>query len=194
MNKPTILFDVDGFLLDFITPALEVASRVTGRGWSIYDFPSWDIFDTIGKEFERECYLEYEKPGFCASFEPYPGAVEGVREAKKMADVVVVTSPLHSPTWCHERVQSLQQHFDISRKDVIFASRKTLVMGRLLVDDNPRHVREWGATHYPQGMGILWDQPYNQSEVLGTNMYRVTGWEGKGTGLLSVIESLARSA
>lgn len=212
MSKRVVLFDADGFLLDFITPALEIASKVVERrrdgrwhglksfvrrirgekpfAFNINDFPTWDIFDTVGKEHERACYLEYEKPGFCASFEPYPDAVQGVREAKKMVDVVVVTSPLHSPTWCHERKQSLYRHFDIPGKDVIFAQRKTLVMGHMLVDDRPSHAEDWAVVH-PHGLGVIWDQPYNRKHT-ALNTFRCHTWFGTG-GLLEQIERVARN-
>ena len=193
MNKPVVLFDADGFLLDFMTPALEVASNITGVKWAPDSFQTWDIFDTIGKEHQKLCYLEYEKPGFCAAFEPYPDAVEGVREAKKMADVVVVTSPLHSPTWCHERRQSLFQHFDIPAQDVIFASRKTLIMGCMLVDDRPSHAEDWAREHYGRGFGVIWNQPYNSRHCVEGrvgNITRCSSWFGSD-GLLEYIKRVA---
>ena len=203
MHKPVVLFDADGFLLDFITPALRIASEIVSLDkhgvinpayYKIEDFPTWDIFDTIGKEYVEACYAEYEKPGFCAAFEPYPGAVEGVREAKKIADVVVVTSPLHSPTWCHERKQSLHQHFGIPRQDVIFASRKTLVKGRMLVDDHPSHVEAWARENHDSNVAILWDQPYNRRHALvdAWNVTRCSSWTDPG-GLLEAIERVART-
>lgn len=204
MNKPVILFDADGFLLDFATPALRIASEIVSldiRGVVDHDyfkleyFNTWDLFEKIGKEYESACYAEYEKPGFCAAFEPYPGAVEGVREAKKMADVVVVASPLHSPTWCHERKQSLLTHFGIPGKDVIFASRKTLVNGRMLVDDRPSHVEEWARAHQEHAVGIIWHQPYNRHHGIEGGAWNVTrcrAWDGPD-GLLALIERVVRT-
>jgi 5'(3')-deoxyribonucleotidase len=210
MSKPVVLFDADGFLLDFLTPALEVANEVVrerdyywGRDgvyhhtktrapfapYTPESFKTWDIFDTIGREYEAACYREYEKKGFCASIKPYPEAVDGVRKAREMADVVIVTSPMHSPTWCHERKLSLQKHFDIPAKDVIFAKRKDLVVGRMLVDDNPQHVMEWAEAHYPKGQGVLWSMPYNaDSLMVGRPSYTryVSSWPA----LLDLIEIL----
>lgn len=199
MNKPVVLFDADGFLLDFFTPALAVANKLIekaeGEGFRHLvhdDFKTWDIFDVIGEKYQDACYKEYEKPGFCLAFEPLPGAVEGVWEAQKMADVVVVTSPLHSETWCHERRLSLEKHFSIPAKNVIFASRKSLVMGRILVDDRVEHVRNWSAEHsHRGGVGVIWDQHNNRTEDPGKTMLRCTSWTG-ANGLLEVIENLAR--
>jgi 5'(3')-deoxyribonucleotidase len=199
--KPVILFDADGFLLDFATPALRIASEIVSLDrhgvidptyFKVEDFIVWDFFEKIGREHERACYAEYEKPGFCAAFEPYPGAVEGVCEAKKMADVVVVTSPLHGPVWDHERRQSLLQHFGIPNKDVIFASRKTLVKGRMLVDDNPSHIEAWAREYSAHGVGIIWDQPYNRSHIFENdawNMMRCDSWDS----LLAAIERVVRT-
>lgn len=202
--KPVILFDADGFLLDFATPALRIASEIVSLArhgavdpnyFKIEDFVVWDLFEKIGKEYERACYLEYEKLGYCADIKPYPGAIEGVREAKKMADVVVVTSPLHSPTWCYERKQSLLTHFDIPGKDVIFASRKTLVKGRMLVDDRPSHVEEWASVNHDSNVGIIWDQPNNRQHAIDSgvwNVMRCNSWYGPN-GLLEAIERVVRT-
>jgi len=201
MSKPVILFDADGFLLNFITPALRIASEVVSFDkhgvadpdyFKIEDLPTWDIFATVGREYEVACYAEYKKPGFCASLEPYPGAIEGVREAKKIADVVVVTSPLDSQVWDHERRQALLQYFNIPRRDVLFTSRKTLVKGRVLVDDRPSHVEDW-VQEYP-GVGIIWDQPYNRKEAIegAWNVMRCGTWFGSG-GLLEVIEQVVKT-
>lgn len=193
MNKRVVLFDADGFLLDFMTPALSVVNKLLGTTYTADSFPTWNIFDTIGKEHEGACYIEYEKPGFCAAFKPYPDAVEGVREAKKMVDVGIVTSPIHSPTWCFERRQSLEQHFGILHKDVIFAQRKALVKGHMLVDDRPSNAEDWAQAH-PQGVGVIWTQPNNKIHVIkddASNVVRCNTWFGSG-GLLDMIEQVAR--
>lgn len=197
MNKPVILFDADGVLLDFMTPALRVAEevifRVTGAMTTIKpeDLDSWDLFDTIGRKYESTCYVEYKKKGFCESIQPYPGAVEGLREARTMADIVIVTSALDSETWDFERKASLHRHFGIPKNDVIFSHRKSLVVGRMLIDDRPSHARSWAKEHYARGIGVLWDQPYNRLEAIGENVLRCGTWDGPG-GLLDVIEHVAQ--
>lgn len=196
MNKPIILFDADGVLLDFLTPALAVAEKAiyAATGAQTILTPetlnTWDIFDVIGKQYEDACYVEYEKPGFCESIRPYPEAVLGMKEMRKIADVVVVTSPIHSPTWCHERLASLREHFHIHRKDVIFTSRKELVLGRMLIDDRTANVEKWAEAHYhDQGQGVLWSQPYN-ADSLQDGRPSYTRYVSSWSDLLDIVTQL----
>ena len=177
-KRPLVLCDADGVLLDFMTPALETASAIAGRSITIDMITDWYLFDTIGREHEKACYREWDKPGFCSSLRPYDGAVDAMREMRKMVDVVVVTSPIHSsPTWCFERTEALKRYFDIPSRDVMFTSRKTIVDGLMLIDDRPQHVLDWSNAHRERGVGVVWEQPYNRkdSDQLA-NALRVTSW------------------
>ena len=170
MKRPVVLLDTDGVKADFLKHALQVVNRITGKHFTPDSFPSWDIFDTIGKEHEAACYEEFNKEGFCAGFDVYPGAIEGVQLVQEIADVYVVTSPTHSsPFWMWERTQWLKKHFGISHKNVIHCSAKRLVRGDVLVDDKPDHIADWIEVN-PEGMGLLWDQPYNRTLPPGVNV------------------------
>jgi 5'(3')-deoxyribonucleotidase len=181
--KPRILLDADGVLVDFFTPAMAVVERLLGKKYTIEDFPTWDLFDVVGHEHEPACYVEYEKEGFCASFEPYPGAVEGVRRLREVGDICVVTSPIHGRHWYYERVESMVKHFGFRPNDVCFKKYKQFEFGHILVDDRPTNVIDWAARH-PHGLGLLWDQPYNRKEwprLLQEhnrhgNLYRAHNW------------------
>jgi len=112
----------------------------------------------------RACYDLWQAPGFCRSFEPYSGAVEAIDALEEVMDVYIVTSPMRSPTWVHERSEWLSEHFGIPRNRQVHTQAKYLVSGDLFIDDNPEHVKEW-AEHNPRGMPVLWDRPYNQHPV-----------------------------
>jgi len=169
-RRKRALLDVDGFLADFLTPALEVVDQVAiARGipckkFVPSDFRTWNIFDAIPSELEEPCFDIYKQPGFCSTFEPYPGSVEFVWELREHMDVYALTSPMLGPTWVHDRTLWLIKHFDISPKQQIHTSAKYCVAGDLLADDKPEHVEEWSMAH-PFGMPVLWDQPYNQRQL-----------------------------
>lgn len=172
MKKKRVLFDVDGFLLDFTTPALVVVEEVTGLPAPANAAEEWDLFRDYPEEVQAQFYNEFNKEGWCLGLKPYPGAVDGVHAVRSFADVFFVTSPMHGPHWAFERTRSLQYHFDATSKEVVHTSSKFLCVGDLFVDDKYDHVVEWSSYH-PNGVALLWDQPYNRKY---NYPLRVTSW------------------
>lgn len=182
--RPTVLIDTDGVKADFLRCALRVVKEVTGKAFTPEDFKTWDIFDTIGKEHEKACYAEFDKPGFCAGFQPYPGAIEGVKALQNIADVYAITSPMYSsPHWMWERSQWLFEHFGIRFKNIYQCAEKYRVHGDFLIDDKLDHIVQWTrywAKHKLFVTGLLWDQPYNREvpEDSGPPTWgRVRNWQ-----------------
>lgn len=164
MRKPRVLLDVDGVLADFLTPALGILHRLTGRPWSADEITSWDIFDIVGRRWEEPFFEACNRPGFAANLDVCTGAKEAVGVLQEISDLYVVTSPMHhSPTWTYEREGWLRAHFGIAGNRIIHTSAKYMCLGDVLVDDRPYNVQKWRYEH-PNGLGILWDAPYNRSE------------------------------
>lgn len=176
MSKPVVLLDTDGVLADWLTPALAIAERISGKPYTSSQMTTWDLFDLVPREHEEACYAEFCKQGFCSSLKPLPGAIEAVAELQKLSDLHIVTSPTHSPFWYYERVEWLGDHFKIPRKNVHFSGRKELIRGDVFVDDAMHHVTRWADAH-PEGVAFLVDHPYNQSEPYPRTFLRVTSWE-----------------
>ena len=172
--KPVTLLDVDGVVIDFLSSALKIASRHSGRVFNAEDFTTWDIFDVVPREVEDACYKDFHEKGFCEGLPPYPEAKVGVRKLKDLSDVYVVTSPMHqSPHWTYERSRAINKHFGIPPKRHIHAAAKHLVRGDFLIDDKPANCREWQAAH-PEGQALLWGQPYNRRD---TDLRRIESWD-----------------
>ena len=173
MPRPRVLLDVDGVLADFLTPSLTILTRLSGREWVPSDFPTWDLFDTVPRKFEQPFYDAVNTPGWCRDIPVHEDSVEGVARLREHADIYIVTSPMnHVPTWTHEREQWLKAHFGIEPKKVVHTSAKYICRGDVLVDDRPSNIEAWEAEH-PDGVGLLWDQPYNRDDDAGV---RVRTW------------------
>lgn len=173
MKRPRVLLDVDGVLADFLEASLTVIKNLSGKTYTIDDFKTWDLFETVPRAFEQPFYDAVNRPGWCRALQVYPGAIEGVRALRQVSDLYVVTSPLnHVPTWTHEREAWLHEHFGIPHKQVVHTSAKYLCLGDLLIDDRPANIEKWEAEH-PNGRGLLWDQPYNHGSNAGI---RVKDW------------------
>lgn len=175
MRRKRLGMDVDEVMFDFITPGLAIAKQVTGRTITPHDYEVWDMFTIFSAEEKAAIFAELEKPGFCRSLQPIPGAIEAVRELRKMVDVYPVTSHFHSLTWVAERDASLMETFHFERRQIIHTSSKFLVATDAFLDDNPSHVKEWSEEH-PLGLAMLWHIP-NTRTMTQFDPLRVKTWE-----------------
>lgn len=95
---------------------------------------------------EEEVTKAISSPGFCETIPPFPGASAFVDNLSQTHEVIILTSPWYSPTWVSERYAWLANHLNIPRKNVIFAQRKELVQGDILIDDRLIHLTRWVST------------------------------------------------
>jgi 5'(3')-deoxyribonucleotidase len=133
MNKPTVLLDVDGILADFAGALL----RWAGPQYKREQLTEWDLTKALGLEDRQAPFDEYAS---------------------------VVTSPYSAARlWTFERLRWLERHFGFSKYDVIFAKRKYLVRGDVMIDDGPHNIEEFVNRG---GRGVLIHQPWNASSEL----------------------------
>lgn len=167
-RKPRVLIDVDGVLADFLTGALKVINQVTDGCFIPSDVTQWDIFESLelNQEIEDKCYEVFKSKNYAQNLRPYCGAKETIATLKEIADVFIVTSPIHSETWVHDRTEWLQNELGIGEKETVHTSAKYLISGDVLVDDRPENVRTW-LEHNPSGVGILWGHSYNKDVDVG---------------------------
>jgi len=171
------LLDIDGVVADFLASAFDILHKITGRRYVATDLHDWDIFETVPREHEDAFYDAWGEPGTCFSIPVIPGSHEGVQGLQERGDLYVVTSPMASvKTWTNERDRWLQKHFGIPHKRVVHTASKFLVSGDVLIEDKPSNLIKW-LEHHPEGIGILWSQPYNERVNLGSRVHRVRSWE-----------------
>ncbi len=154
---------MDGVLGDFPSCALRwINGHSSLTGVTLEQVTEHDMLKSLGLDglqdrFDRWCI----DTDLCRHMPVYPGAKEFVLELRSFADVVVVTSPYSAvPNWCHQRINWLAEHFGIPKRDVIFAKRKELVHGDVLIDDKLSNVEAFCEAQ--PGLGIVFDQPWNR--------------------------------
>ncbi len=170
------LFDCDGVLGDFFTPALKVVHDLTGIHYVESDFDEWYIFRRIAKDtgedvhtLERRVYDAWGDLG--GAMEPYPEALEGVDACRRHGiEIFVVTS---AAGWATTRNAWLAKHFAIPREHVVYTASKYVVGGDMFVDDHPGQVEQW-QEHHPGGAAVLFARPYNRSAQCALRL----DWEG----------------
>jgi len=161
MNKPTVLLDVDGVLADFAGALL----RWAGPKYTREQLTEWDLTKALGLGDRQHLFDEYaSEPGFCEWLPVIDGAQDFVEGLRSVADIVIVTSPYSAARlWTFERLRWLERHFGISKYDVIFAKRKYLVRGDIMVDDGPHNIEEFVMRG---GHGLLIEQPWNAASLV----------------------------
>ncbi len=184
-TKPVVLLDVDGVLADIITASLPIVQRLTGRQHVHDDVIDWSIADSLGLTADQAetFYVTWRCRGFCRSIPPYAGAVAAIERLRSVAVVHPVTSPFNSDYWVGEREAWLQDHFGFDRKDIVHTEAKHLISGDVFIDDKPSHVVRWQKANAAD-VGVLWHQPYNQSDPWGGA--RARSWND----VITLVESL----
>lgn len=155
-----ILCDIDGVMADCLKHWINLLNRYHNEGLIHSDITEWDVHPFCKNATPQQVYGFLNEPGFFLHLDPIPGAVETVQ--KFIADgheVVFVTACTHGHkdkrTW-------LQRHLpDFDLKNLIFAERKELVHGDVLIDDRPLNLRAWQKAH-PDGTAICFAHPYNK--------------------------------
>lgn len=152
-----ILVDMDSILCDFYFGVLERYTADTGLPVAKDALNHWDAVLPNGKD----SWAYFKEPGFFRELKPIPGALEFVRSAKERGhDVLIVTASTltHGPG---EKFEWLTQHLpDFDRNQVIFAKRKELVSGDLLIDDNAPNCAGFLRAQ-PNSRAIGIEYPYN---------------------------------
>jgi 5'(3')-deoxyribonucleotidase len=158
-ERRRILLDVDGVLADFAGALVDFVNLSRINPITRKSLTEWDLLKAAGASDQQEAFDRLaSRPGFCGTLAVCPGAQAFVKSLQEFAEVVIVTAPYENAArWTHERLHWLKEHFAIDKRDVVFAKRKSLVAGDLLIDDALHNV---GRNHYARS--ILIDQPWNQ--------------------------------
>lgn len=161
--RPEVLLDCDGVIADFDTAYWKLADSFTKGGLKFdrESCPAYSWRDHIEGEVFDKCEKVAREPGFCARILPYDGALEAVQRLREFANVHVVTSPLDSIYWVHERSQWLEA-FGFERDDITFTRAKHRVHGDVLIEDWPGHLVKWSAGK-PNTHSYLVDRRYNRT-------------------------------
>lgn len=162
-GKPIVLLDVDDVIAQCKKKIAQEASEFLGKTITDEDIVTWELSESFDNDEEiRKHYIsKMEEKGWCASLEPFPGAVEGVKAIQEAAQVFFVTSPFHSEHWMHERRIWLKELFDVPNQHIIQCAAKFLISGDVFVDDKPEHVWEWQG--FQRRFAFLWDRPHNRN-------------------------------
>lgn len=161
--RPVVLLDIDGVVCDYASAFVSEINRITGKSLDARDIDRWDIGEWAGicPEENDAVMAQVTSKGWCRDLRPYEGAVQGVERLRDLADVVVLTAPMHGKHWHAERVEWIRDHLGLQPEDVIFSKRKELVEGDVLIEDRAETVSHWlsvrrvrAATRHHKGVVV----------------------------------------
>lgn len=176
-NKmPIALVDCDGVLADFASPVIAHCNALTGRRFEFADLTDFEIEKLYPELTFDQVFGPCSKEGFCLGLSAFPGAREGLDSLRRVAKVVALTAPWWpSKHWHAERTVWLIEEMGFASGDIIFASKKQLVRGDLIIDDRYSHVKPWCKAN-PDKRGFLWSRPYNRDP--GSDLVTLTNsWD-----------------
>jgi 5'(3')-deoxyribonucleotidase len=156
----TVLLDVDGVLIDFLNPFLDVLQGFTGRRHSPEEMTTWRVEECIATPDEvAECWHHVNaSPGWVRNLPLYPGAREFLTALRERYRVVACTSPA-SPRWAMERAGRLLE-LGFTWDDIVLTRGKSHVCGAALIDDSPANLDSWWRCQ--PGQTILFSRPWNR--------------------------------
>lgn len=170
-----ILLDMDGVVVDLMTPWLEERHRLYGgEKYRIEQITAYDWTNELGIDKEQ-AYAIICRPNFYSGLKPFPGAIEGVKALCGFSEVVICTSPVNSLTCAGEKTEWVKWHLPWVRS-IVITETKDLIKGDVMIDDRPENLAGF------EGIRILFDRPWNRSEeslecLSGLVYDRVANWD-----------------
>lgn len=157
-----VLLDVDGVLGDFPSEVLKFCNTYGDQAATLDEITDHDILKSLGCEYLQARLDQHMiDTDFCRHMPVYPGAQDFVARLSKHNEVVIVTARYRAvPNWASAREAWLAEHFGIEHRNVIFAKRKELVRGQILIDDKAENCAEF----YNAGaLAVCFDRPWNKA-------------------------------
>lgn len=158
MNKPVLLCDMDGVLVDILGPWLREYALHTDE-WIHPD----DITAYHHEIFVRDSDAFWASlPHALLNATPIHGSLRAMRVLQERFDIYLVTYAHPAASEAHAiKLQWLERWLPfIGPEQVIFTGHKHLVRGDVFIDDAPANVQTWAAAN-PGKDALLFKAPYN---------------------------------
>ena len=169
----TILLDMDGVVTNFIPALIEQYNFLTNEGVKEENINGFGLNDFFQDSFTAKKIKD--GVGFLRNLQPTENSIEAITLLKTQGhDIVFVSSPTNCPTAAHEKREWLNYYFSkVWRRAPLITTPpeyKKYVRGDLLLDDDPKNLKDLHATTKP----LLWHTKQNASAV---GLERIYSWD-----------------
>jgi len=166
-----VILDIDGVLADTHLELLKRYNNEYRTNLTKSDLLHWDL--TKVQKKGTDMIKHFHTPGFFANLPVYEGAKQGVAALASIRCVELFIASASTTVGFSEKEQWAKQNFpEIPKDNIIFAVRKDLLAGDIMVDDALHNIASSICTST-----IIFNQPWNSNaNLLRTNLFRANSW------------------
>lgn len=176
-EKPVCLIDLDMTVVDMIKTWIRKYNKITGENIIEDDIIHYELRKFVKRPKVLDKLLASRD--FFFYMEPIEGAVEYFTKLMKIADVVVCTQPPRSASLfaVRDKRDWLKKYFPLfEQTNVIFTHRKDLIVGDVLFDDAPHHLKTWKKRN-PKAITAKIEYLYNKNCESDWTFKKETAWK-----------------
>jgi len=167
-----ILVDMDDVLENFCEAWIEALNKRHGSKVKEKEITQWELNEFFPFLTDKEIYSPLEEKGFWKNVKPVANARKILKQLSYTNDVKIVTASHYINI--EEKMNWLFKYYPFTRwDDVIVTSKKQMIIGDVLIDDNPRNLI--GGNY----KGLLFTRPHNKSFKINNylpQIIRVNNW------------------
>lgn len=171
-EKKTMLCDVDGVILDLLTPWVDIVNKRYGTNVCVDDIVDYNLAKAFPM-LEPHCiYDVLQEEELWLKAQPKPQVSLFLNELMCLGVDVRIVTATHWKNAAY-KFEWFQRYLPfISWDQFIISNDKSIINGDLLIDDNPQHILKTSCSKK-----LLFDAPYNRvlSGVPG-GYIRVDDW------------------
>lgn len=168
-----ILIDMDDVMIDFLQHWIDVLNGKFNKNVKYNDIYCWSMQVAYPDLTREQIFDVLYNEEFWADISPKQGAITYIRRLIQDGHEIYVVTASDPLIMKFRQVYILNQFFPwIPQENVIMAHNKQMILGDVLVDDNPKNLVNGNYR------GLLMTAPHNQGypERL-SNLIRVNSWE-----------------
>lgn len=185
MRKLRVLFDADDVAENLCECLVQFLNERYGTSVSIEDVTNWDVSRAFPMLTREQVFAPFEEDALFRRLEPVPGAQEYLGRMRKDGHELYMVTASDYRTLPVKMERIFQLFPWLSWGNVIVTSRKQMVRGDVLIDDNPNNLE--GGEY----AGFLFDRPHNRQYPTRENgPHRVMSWKQAYSGVCRIATDL----
>lgn len=164
----TLLIDMDSVICDLMSEWHRRYNLKYNDDLSVEKLFCWESEKYVKSECGTKIYDFLDEPGLFLNLQPLDNAIQVLKRLHQKHQILICTS---SRTYAYtEKEKWVEKHLPfIGKENMIFAHRKEMIIGDLLFDDAPHHLKAFKKANR---LAVAMDYPYNRS----VNVPRVHSW------------------
>ncbi len=168
MSDKIIALDIDDVCAELMIVWLARYNKDYKDNLKREDITDWDVGSFTKPECGRRIYKYIEDPSIYNDVKPTNGAIEGVRELRKIGYRVVFVTAANPKIHLRKLTWLRDNKFKPIEKDYVEIIDKSLILANCMLDDKYDNVINF------KGKGYLFDAPWNKKF---NYVNRIYNWE-----------------